>query len=194
MSDLTEAISRLEAALERIGHPLAEPSNRPPGRPREQTQRIANDLLGTNLPEELIELWEWWQEDTDPPSAVLPPFARYLPGGIRILGLEEAVAVAHQRQVDEMTSPETQAWLPVLYQGDRVVLHWCEIPNSYNGQVPVTVADRMEVPDEEPVWRSENIATLISSIAQLGEEDLWVNRDDLGWQYTGEYGRFPWLC
>lgn len=99
-----------------------------------------------------------------------------------------------QRRRDGLTSPDTDGWLPVLHQGERVTLHWCELPNSVAGDVPVTVADFIHVPDLEPVWRSPSIAVLIESIAELAELDFWVNTDGHDWHYRGPYGRFPWLC
>ena len=95
MGLLSDAIQRLEAALVQIGHPLADTAVRPVPRTRESTQQAAQKLLGHPLPDELVELWEWWGGGyVWPGSEPLRGTACELPGGAQIVTLEDAIEFA----------------------------------------------------------------------------------------------------
>ena len=90
MGSVARAIQALEIALREVGHPLT--NARPGGRDRSDLLDQAGHILGAPLPNELVELWEWWGGREFWPPEREPPgvWEDVLPGGVTILSLEEA--------------------------------------------------------------------------------------------------------
>lgn len=204
---LRDVLTEFDRALVRAGHPLADPDNRANGRPAEETRRAGRELLGRELPDELVELWSWWSGPDDWPRRLeLDSLSEQFPGGPEVLSLEGAIETRGRLDWSEvLIPPADKDWLPVLAMRQRMDHFWVDISGDPSKPVDVWL---YEMPDEFPGdpgkhkyhWKS--IAPVFEDMIELLDTKLWRYYEHKlsdgssiapFWQYTGENDRYPWM-
>ena len=195
---MRDELQNLEVALLKAEHPLAYSWMRPPGRPETETRAAALSLLGCELPEELLQLWEWWH-GTSANGASLWPREAYssmpsggaaLPGGVAIESLEYAVETMQWRRASGLYPTGGAAWLPVIRLGDTPLWLWAELDNvNSKGEVPLTYTEGGIEPVEH---RFSSVRELIVEMTELLDSGEWsFHTAHDAWGYNGD-GAFSW--
>ena len=116
---LEDAIERLVTALDEADHPLGSAWARPAGRDPVETQAVARDLFGFEMPAELVELWQWWGSN-QMPLALLNSIghARHLPGWFFIESIEASHRIFERHYSAELINRADGVFVPFMRKED----------------------------------------------------------------------------
>ena len=180
MSELTEALARLEVAWRRQGMPIAGAAK--PGRSREQVlRRLAEEDL--HPPQEVLEWFAWHDGsgiDTEDGWAVY---------GGWLLDLEQALVQYHWQVLAEDTRSDQRGWLPIVYfNGDLVVV---DCRGTSTTTAITAWLDELGEVMSQPFWQP-SLAGVVRGWCERFETGEWVWRDeDAGLHCTVEESYRP---
>ena len=184
MGSVARAIQALEIALREAGHPLT--NARPGGRDRSDLLDQAGHILGAPLPNELVELWEWWGGREFWPPEREPPgvWEDVLPGGVTILSLEEAkTQLDFFLEIELVRSDEVAGLLPFAWIGDGVQRCWVDTRDTEAAVCRVDLHYREHPPPQAPYCSFDSIASWLTAMTLMLETKRWAN-EGRGWRWV----------